>query len=143
MGDELSKAPVRYCPPGSLLWRYRWWSLFVPAAVFAPLALLRHDDTPWYFLVMYTVVFLVRIVMHKSHDFVADSVAIRRPRRGSDIPWGEIEAVLTPGRFDTAVQVRLCDGQVRGTGFPTEYAERLAEVGNRPLEGRHAAPPSR
>lgn len=143
MGDQLSKSPVHYRPPGSRLWRYRWWLLLIPAAVYAPLALVRHDDTPWYFLVVYTVGFAVWLMTYKSNDFVADSVAIHQPRRGSDIPWGEIEAVLIPGRFDMVVQVRLRDGQVTGTGFPTEYAERLAEVGNRPLEGRRSTPPSR
>lgn len=143
MGNALSKASVRYEPSGSRLWRYRWCLLLVPAVVYAPLALLRHDDTPWYFLVVYTVGFVVWLVMYRSNDFVADSVAIHQPRRGSDIPWGEIEAVLLPGRFDTVVQVRLRDGQVKGTGFPTQYAERLAEVGDRPLEGRDSTPPSR
>ena len=138
MVEDGSPRVVRYAPPTSWFERYRqWWIFLVAAALAALSAALQRSWKPLYGVAVWIVVLAaVRTLVprfRKDRDFVADQVRIRRPIRGADILWSHVECVVAAGRFDPVVQVRLVDGRLKPTGFPPEYAERLAEVGQRPM----------
>lgn len=69
----------------------------------------------------------------RPRRLVADNDAIRRPRPLHDLSWGDVDHVQATTRWSDTVRVVMTDGSVKPTGFPSEYAERLAAVGNKPL----------
>lgn len=74
-----------------------------------------------------------RSTARQPRRLVADAEAIHQPWPLRDLPWSRIDHVKTLGRWDDVVVVILTDGSERRTRFPSEYAERLAEVGGKPL----------
>lgn len=69
----------------------------------------------------------------RTRKISADPEAIRRPGPARDLRWNEIDHVQATTRWSDVVRVVMNDGAVKPTGFPPEYAERLAAVGNKPL----------
>lgn len=51
-----------------------------------------------------------------------------------DEPWSRIDSVVTPGPWHDAALVRLAGSDdERPMGFPAQYAERIAKIGDKPL----------
>lgn len=65
-------------------------------------------------------------------DVVTDQDGTHRPG-ARDIPWADVAYVCAPRKWDHNVVVAMTSGADKRTGFPPAYAERLAELGNKPL----------
>lgn len=51
-----------------------------------------------------------------------------------DAPWSRIDSVVTPGPWHDAAHVRLAGSDdERPMGFPAQYAERIAKIGDKLL----------
>lgn len=70
----------------------------------------------------------------RPRRLVADDDAIRRPRPLHDLSWCDVDHVQATTRWSDTVRVVMTDGSVKPTGFPPDYAERLASAGNKPLK---------
>lgn len=70
----------------------------------------------------------------RTRTVSADTEAIHLARALRDIPWRDVDHVQAPTRWSDVVRVVMDDGTEKPTGFPPEYAERLASVGNKPLQ---------
>lgn len=114
-----------------------FWRLTVPlyavvSILFVGIGLLSGR---WLGVVIYVALFIVPIILLECATrkrYVADVHGIRAwpTFRGS---WDDITAVLKPTQWHDSVQVRRMDGSQVSTGFPVEYAERLAALGGKPL----------
>lgn len=74
-----------------------------------------------------------RYRMGRPLGFSADADVIRRPGVLPNIRWSDVDHVNQPTQWSNTVVVVLDDGREKRTGFPPEYAERLAEVGGKEL----------
>lgn len=123
-------------------WQHYRWLLLAVVGLAAASALLTHRWRP---LLVGAGCALLVVAMRarragKDTDTVATPDRISRPIRGGDIFWSDVAYVVQPGRFDSVVQVRTLHGSLKATGFPPEYAERLAEIGGRPLRQKGSGP---
>lgn len=92
---------------------HRWGALILPVLCVSVFAFLR-----WR---LRTLVWRV------------DERGIHVPPR-FDEPWSRIDSIVTPGPWHDAVHVRLAgSNDERPIGFPAQYAQRIAEIGDKPL----------
>lgn len=83
---------------------------------------------------------LVGIVLYALLRWRARGIVWRVDERGVhvpprfDEPWANIDSIVAPGPWHDVVHVRLTGSDdERPVGFPPEYAERIAEIGGKPL----------
>ncbi|KYH42984.1 hypothetical protein [Branchiibius sp. NY16-3462-2] len=75
-----------------------------------------------------------RFLSRRRVRFRADATAIRRPSVLRDLQWADVDHVLAPSQWSDGAFVMMRNGSTKRTGFPPEYAERLAAIGNKPLK---------
>ncbi|WP_146202552.1 hypothetical protein [Branchiibius hedensis] len=74
-----------------------------------------------------------RFATRRRSALTADTGAIHLPTPMRDLYWNDVAHVQAPTRWSDVVRVVMNDGTEKPTGFPPEYAERLAAVGRKPL----------
>lgn len=130
---------VQYRPPKPgiqrwLLWLYGVVTLILLVVGIVAFALGRRVDVGALVVGVGSLALLLALRLVPRTVFVADSTAIRRPRPLHDVSWSDVDHVQATTRWSDTVRVVMTDGSVKPTGFPPEYAERLAAIGNKPLK---------
>ncbi|MDE9364070.1 hypothetical protein PZ938_00485 [Luteipulveratus sp. YIM 133132] len=123
---------------GRMVYRWRGWRWFFVGGVIAVVgscisvvADLLEGNLDWIFAVRVGTAAIWVCVLTLIRDRVtADQNGIRMLHRWYHLRWADIDHVRQPRASDKVVRVMRTNGKVVPVGFPPQYAEQLAALGN-------------